>query len=392
MYDIDRVVLLLTNYLKGNIDVSSDTELQSLLERYPGILELLDKIDNKDVLRNELEVYLSVDDEHVSEKDDPMLQSILSEIRLNKPQQRQVRFPFRRVAVAAAVLFAFFLALYMIPNRPQKDEITAMEIAASFIPGTNKALLTTSDGNAFELSSSQEKIIVGEDIIYGDGSTLLKTALQDQNVALTLETPRGGQYQVILSDGTKVWLNAASKLQYPKTFSGTARKVEVEGEAYFEVAKDTSKPFIVNTPQETVEVLGTHFNILAYPDEPTSYVSLLEGKVSVTVPNNTPKILREGQQSVVKGNTIKLKDINQEESIAWKNGEFMFNEETLGSAMRKLARWYDLEIEIDQTVQNISLWGSISRYENFGEVLQIIKLTDKNIHVVIEGRRVKLMK
>lgn len=392
MYDIDRVVLLLTNYLKGNIDVSSNAELQSLLERYPGILELLDKIDNKDVLRNELEAYLSVDDEHVYEEEDPMLQNILSEIRINKPQQRRSRFPFQRVAAAAAILFVFFLALYIIPSRPQKDEAAAMEIAASFTPGTNKALLITSDGNAFELSSSHEKIIIGEDIIYGDGSTLVTRALQNQNVVLTLETPRGGQYQVILSDGTKVWLNASSRLRYPKTFSGNKRKVEVEGEAYFEVAKDASRPFIVNTPQETIEVLGTHFNILAYPDETTSYVSLLEGKVSVTVANNTPKILREGQQSIVNGNTIQLKDINQEESIAWKNGEFMFNDENLGSAMRKLARWYDLEIEVDQAVQDISLWGSISRYENFGEVLQIIKLTDKNIRVAIEGRRVKLMK
>jgi len=209
---------------------------------------------------------------------------------------------------------------------------------------------------------------------------------------LTLSTPRGGQYQVELSDGTKVWLNAASKLHYPREFLDNHRTVELEGEAYFEVSSGKHRPFIVKTKNEAVEPLGKHFNVTAYINEWLPYVTLLEGKVSVSLENERSKILLPGQQSAVKGAVMQVNEINVAESVAWKNGEFMFNKESLGSVMLKLSRWYDIEVEMTDGVKDLRVWGSVSRYDTFDEILQVIKAIDDSIHFEIDGRRVKIMK
>src|SRR5690606_11027807 len=224
-----------------------------------------------------------------------------------------------------------------------------------------------------------------------DGSTVLDEDIDAQTM-LTLSTPRGGQYQITLPDGTKVWLNAESKLHYPYRFTEDARHVELEGEAYFEVAHREDIPFTVTTSKEKVEVLGTHFNINSYQTDIYSTLALLEGKVRVSLEDNATTVLRPGQQSLVTNGKMEVQTIHVEESIAWKDGEFMFNNETLANAMKKLARWYDLEIEISPEFQNVEIWGSVSRYDNFNKVLKLIKMTDDRIRFQVEGRRVRLVR
>ncbi|NGF55190.1 DUF4974 domain-containing protein [Parapedobacter sp. SGR-10] len=390
MHHINQAVHLLKSYLKGDIHPDSNEKLQQLLTKYPDLLDFVKSLDNPDDLEDALDQYKSFDDEKIDNKGDHMLQDILSRI---KEERKPQIISFKRVAViAASVAVLFFAAFYVLGDRFVGLGQTTLQSAASFSPGTNKAILTTSDGKQLELSSSYGGIIVADRLLYEDGSVVWEEKALDQNMTLTLATPRGGQYQVSLSDGTKVWLNAESKLHYPRVFSDSIRMVEMEGEAYFEVAKDAQKPFIVKTKQEKIEVLGTHFNVNAYTEESTSAVALLEGKVKVSLGDRTSKVLQPGQQSLVKEDAIQVQNIDVAESIAWKNGEFMFNNESLSSVMRKLARWYDIEVEIASDVQDISIWGSISRYDNFSEVLQVIKMTDDNIQFKIEGRRVKLMK
>jgi ferric-dicitrate binding protein FerR (iron transport regulator) len=168
--------------------------------------------------------------------------------------------------------------------------------------------------------------------------------------------------------------------------------VELEGEAYFEVASNKAQPFIVITPMEQVEVVGTHFNVHAYTEETLSKVALLEGKVKVSVSDSQTMVLQPGQQTVVQGNEIRVLHINPEESIAWKNGEFMFNNENLGTALKQIARWYDIHIQVDPTLENLTFWGSVSKFDNFDKVLKIIKMADDDIKINIEGRRVKVMR
>src|SRR5690606_94907 len=218
------------------------------------------------------------------------------------------------------------------------------------------------------------------------------TKLNSYNI---LETPRGGQYKLLLPDGTSVWLNSSTTIRFPVEFAGMERRIELSGEAYFEVTPNKAKPFIVVTPEEEVEVLGTHFNVSAYPDE-LSRTTLVEGKVKVSLQEAKGRgassvILLPGQQGIVTNNGINLQSVTIEDAVAWKNGNFMFNDEEISSVMRKIARWYDVEIVYADPVHQIKIWGSLSRFKDISEVLQVIELT-KLVKFKVEGRRVYVMK
>ncbi len=392
MHDIDQAVRLLKEYLNGNIQIDSNKELRELLDRYPNLIELTRKLEDENSLKKLIEDYRIVDDEERPEAEDSMLQYILTEIRKDSKPSVPARWGYRRIAVAASIAALFFVMFYTLRNRFTEDELTSFQIAATFTPGKNKAILETSNGKQMELSTLYGGIVVGDQVLYEDGSVLLDATAIQQNIQLTLTTPRGGQYQVSLPDGTKVWLNADSKLHYPSIFPDDNRIVSLEGEAYFEVARDENKPFIVQTAKEKVEVLGTHFNINTYSEEMSSSVALLEGKVRVSLANRQSQILSPGQQAINSHDRLKIQPVNLDECVAWKNGEFMFNNESLGSVMRKLSRWYDIDVELTKEVRDISIWGSVSRYDTFDEVLQVIKMIDDNIQFKIEGRRVRIMR
>lgn len=226
----------------------------------------------------------------------------------------------------------------------------------------------------------------------------------------TIATPKGGQYQVRLPDGSKVWLNAASSLKYLASFSAwNERKVELSGEAYFEVAKDKDHPFVVKTENQEVIVLGTHFNINSYKDEPATKTTLLEGSVRVSLLgttstastiNTTQKIskgkpaeiiLKPGEQATLIGNNIRVSPQNAEDAIAWKDGYFMFNNESLESVMRKISRWYNLDVVFaDASIKNQTFYGRMSRFSKVSQVLKSLALTrevkfelkDNTIHVL----------
>lgn len=192
-----------------------------------------------------------------------------------------------------------------------------------------------------------------------------------------------------MSDGTRIWLNAASAIRFPIAFVGDKRIVELQGEAYFEVAKDARKPFIVKTGKEEVRVLGTHFNVNSYDGESVSRVSLLEGKVEVLAKQGLYKThLTSGQQTVNTAKSLTVESFNMEESIAWKNGEFIFNNERLDQVMLKVGRWYDADVTVDPEIAKILIWGSISKSEQIDKVLKLIQLTNENIKYRIEGRRI----
>lgn len=303
-----------------------------------------------------------------------------------------------RITIAASLFIFVAAGFYFIEKQErsfQKSQFTQYNIIA----GSTKAILILSDGKRVELTNAKNGILAnqgsaeirkvpGGEISY----TNTKPTSNGTSLYNTMTTPVGGQYRLVLADGTQVWLNAASSIRYPTAFEGNTRNVEVTGEAYFEVAHDSARPFRVTTGNQTVEVLGTHFNISGYPDEPVTKTTLLTGSIRIAQSGKTV-ILKPGQQSQVNGQKgITVTDhANIEEAVAWKNGYFRFNNENIRSVMRKLSRWYDVDIEYRGLVSDEGFYGTISKYKTIIEVLEMIQQT-KGVHFKIEGRRIIVIK
>jgi len=303
----------------------------------------------------------------------------------------------RRSLAAAAAIAAIFIGFYFLRSKPVSYNTQLAVKPAKIVPGGNKAVLTLDNGKSIVLddakngvlaSQGQVKIVKASDgkVVYAD---------QEQNSSIsteltynTISTPRGGQYQLDLPDGSKVWLNAASSLRYPVHFGNGDRKVELTGEAYFEVAKDKAHPFKVNTGNTEIKVLGTHFNVMAYTDEPASKTTLLEGSVQVSQGASQRTII-PGEQAIV-GGKIAVAKVNTSESIEWKNGNFNFSHEKLPAIMRKIARWYDVDLSYEGKITDLNFIGTIPRSTNIPEVLKYLELTGL-VHFKIEERRVIVM-
>lgn len=303
-----------------------------------------------------------------------------------------------RIAAAAALFIVVGGGWFYVQQR-NPEHLTANVYKNDIAPGGNKALLTLADGSKISLDDAANHQLAtqsGNKVTKtGAGQLVYATADQTRAVASslnTISTPRGGQYQVTLADGTKVWLNASSSLTYPSGFAHTKqRQVTLHGEAYFEVAKDKQHPFIVKTDQQTVKVLGTHFNISSYEDDHTTKTTLLEGLVSVSPAGKEAQVIHPGQQALLKGDAIAVKETNTEEVMAWKNGYFRFNDEDIKSVMRKLSRWYNIDVYYEGEVSPEGFTGKISRFKPISEVLNALEST-KTIHFKVEGRRVTVIK
>ena len=303
-------------------------------------------------------------------------------------------------------------ALWDSPIINQKNEQESATVA-DIQPGGNRALLTLADGRTIDLSTAQSEIVVGNEITYSDGTAVLspKAAAAESRPPtseaglLTLSTPKGGTYQITLPDGSKVWLNSASKLTYPSRFDKNERVVEMEGEAYFEVSKTPIKlPFLVKTRSQTVEVLGTQFNISAYGDEPEVKTTLVEGSVKVALLNNNrdksnPRlsgpapstILKPGQQSIVRNEKATVNEVDVSAFIGWKEGFFIFSGTELRDAMRQISRWYDVEIVYEGNMPRTPFYGKISRDDTLAEVLAILKEGKVNFRIEKDGANNRLI-
>lgn len=289
------------------------------------------------------------------------------------------------VAFAASLLL--ICSVFLFYNKYQQDKIqnvTAIDVK----PGGNKATLILSGGRRILLDSTKTGIALStENFTYADGSSIgNETGISTETATLT--TPAGGQYNITLPDGTLVTLNASSSLKFPSTFLGLVnRSVELEGEGYFTVFKDKKHPFLVKSKGQQVEVLGTEFNISAYPNEPNIKTTLVGGSVKLST-HDTYKILKPGQQAQVEtSGNVQLADVDIDDAIAWKNGYFIFNED-LQSIMNKIARWYDVEIIYrNQPNPNLAFQGKITRSRNLSEVLKMMEYNGK-VHFKTEGRKI----
>ena len=207
----------------------------------------------------------------------------------------------------------------------------------------------------------------------------------------TISTPRGGQYQIELPDGSQVWLNAASSLRFPTAFAGKERKVEISGEAYFEITKNKSMPFVVKINEAEVQVLGTHFNVMAYNDEAAVKTTLLEGSVKFKSSDNTSTLIPGQQSQLTKDGKVKVVDgVDVDKVVAWKNGAFNFHGEDMDAIGRQLARWYDVEVVNNSKIEGLFYAEDIPKNIKLSEVLKMLQLTGE-VSFKVEGRRIIVM-
>ncbi|MBN9384997.1 MAG: FecR domain-containing protein [Chitinophagaceae bacterium] len=300
----------------------------------------------------------------------------------------------RRWLSAAAVFLLIIMGTWLFVFRrsvPVHTPSSSKVVRNDIPPGGNKAVLILADGTQIKLDSASngQLALQGQANVVKQDNGLLTYHLSGENKPgeifwNTIEVPRGGQYRLVLSDGSKVWLNAASSIRYPSTFTGKERSVEITGEAYFEVEKNTAMPFVVKVSDTRVEVLGTHFNIMAYSDEADVRTTLLEGAVRVRK-GDAALLLTPGQQARVgEGGKIKLiGDADADDVLAWKNNLFSFNDDDIATVMRQVARWYDVDIKYEgQVTQHFS--GNISRKVNVSQLFKMLELTG-TVHFKIEG-------
>ncbi|MDR6781711.1 transmembrane sensor [Pedobacter africanus] len=301
------------------------------------------------------------------------------------------------ITVAASILLCLGIAFYFYGRRHEMPAEDKNRLSQDINPGGNKAVLTLANGDKVDLSDAQTGIVINtRDLMYNDGTkiNLQSSSLQHTVANMMVSTPEGGTYQVILPDSTRVWLNAASALKFPSTFAEVQqRRVELSGEAYFEVARikkgSGHLPFVVVSNNQEVEVLGTHFNVNAYPGDADTKTSLLEGLIRIKNGKGN-SLLKPGQQAISNRRGIELVDGDAEDAIAWKNGYFMFDNEDLASIMVKVCRWYKVTASYeDEAVKNVKYYGTISRFEKISKVLSKLEVTG-NLKFEVKGSTVKI--
>lgn len=362
-------------------------------------MNLLDQKENEEAVKQLIDRYFSKGDveQRIPESTSAI---ILKKIFENSesavvPLQKKVHnLSWMKVA---AMIVLFLSATYVLIRNNANENSTDKKVAGitkplTVTPGGNHAVLTMADGTKILLDSLENgKIQHGNLNISKKNGLLVFNAGSHNTIENlsynTLSTPKGGQYKVILADGSEVWLNASSSLRFPTAFKGDKREVELKGEGYFEVAKNKAKPFYVKVGGMSIKVLGTHFNVSAYSDNNAIKTSLLEGSVKITE-GKTEGLLRPGEQGILIRNkeNLEIRKFDMEEVMAWKNGLFQFKGADIITIMNEISRWYDVDVIYSGKVPVRHFEGKISREAALPEVLKILELS--NVKFKVEGKKI----
>ncbi|SMC56481.1 FecR family protein [Pedobacter nyackensis] len=375
-------------YQRFNERTASDTEVE---EFYLALLEpeaerLIKSIINKE-WDNSSVVY---ETEVAQYKAEEIYQHIISKT----PLATKTKQLWPRIAAAAAIILAIGVGVFFYMNQSVKETVQSAAYVNDIDPGKQGATLTLANGKKIKLADAANGEIAQEAGITvtktADGQLVyaIKETNNDLNKINTLSTAKGETYKLRLPDGSLVWLNAASSLTYSANLKERGkRRVRLDGEAYFEIARDNAHPFVVESKGQQVEVLGTHFNVNAYKDEVIARTTLLEGSVNIN-----GKILKPNQQAELSAIGIKIRDVDAQDAIAWKEGYFTYNGETLSEIMKQVARWYDVEVIFeDAGLKEKTFLGSIGRFEQISKVLNMLSRTEV-ASFTIEGKTIKIKK
>ncbi|MBB6499002.1 FecR family protein [Pedobacter cryoconitis] len=386
---------LITRFLRGTINTEEQAELDNWIAASADNRKFMEGF-SEELLAADLQVFRSVNEDAIWAKVQQRLESAKAP---KKTEFKVLQRIYYRVAVAATI--ALMCGIWFYTSRHLEGSATTKNFLTNDIaPGKTGATLTLSNGKTIVLGGEKDGKLAEEPGISisktKDGQleyTISGTAGSTEGKMNTLSTAVGQTYILNLPDHSRVYLNAASSLTYPSSFSGSKiRRVELLGEGYFEIAEDKAHPFVVVSLGQQVEVLGTHFNINAYQNEPALKTTLMEG--SVRVSNTSGKqflVLKPGQQSILTEDGIQVTKVDTDLAIAWKNNEFMFENESIENIMRMVERWYNVEVVYIGARPTERFVGVVSRFDNVSKVLQLLESTG-GVNFKIEGRKIYVSK
>jgi len=383
---------LISKLITERLSADEQAKLDNWIQESDDNRRLFDELTNPAKLEHELERGDQVSTEQAWEN---MNQRLGDDPVSVKPVRNT---EWVRLGLAASLLMAGALALIL--HRPYSKHLSRQApqsaLQLSRVPSAPQPTLILGNGHRVVLNKSSQLSMREKDgsLLSNAGSTLKYDSRESHNQEIvynTIVVPRGSQYQLILADGSKVWINSASSLRYPTAFSSKTREVYLDGEAYFEVAHNANSPFKVKTAKAEVQVLGTHFNVNAYPDEATCKTTLLEGSVKVKTPTGD-QIIKPGQQDVASsdGSQIVDSNVDLEEEVAWKDGLFFFKDAGIQEIMRQACRWYDLKVAYDGPAPDIRFTGKMSRKVNAAGLINILKYA--GFHIQEDGKTIHVTK
>ncbi len=379
---ISNISRLIEKQILGNISDEESAQLDEWRKKSAANEELYSKTVDETFLRVECQRHKLINSDRAK-------QDMIHRIgHIDSRRRRMLIFKSAAItAISIAAIWAVvFFALPYINNSTITNKMQGLAQVEAIKAGSTKAILTLADGSKVALGSNSANNISN-----------IKIARQKegapQRANNILSTPRGGEFKVTLEDGTVVWLNAQSQLYYPDSFSGNERRVKLVGEAFFEVTKNPDKPFYVETDKQTVRVYGTKFNVCSYADDPVVYTTLLTGSISLklNMGNNSELMLTPGHQALLEKTTssVNVHTVDAESITSWRNGRFVFDDQNLDQIMRTLSRWYDFTYEFrNKSLKSTVFMGGISRYSDFGAVIETLEKSGNNIKFIISGHHV----
>jgi ferric-dicitrate binding protein FerR (iron transport regulator) len=383
-----RVAYLIAGYIRNTLTDKEHQELDDWINSSDHNMKLFEDLTDEQNIESNLEWMDKVQSER-------SFKELQESGAFQKPTRKNRMNPVWIAAASIVLLTMIFLVYrYMSGNRSDNNSIITLE-TPGLQPGGNRATLTLADGAVIDLTTAKNGSILNKqgshvnkpadgELVYEEKGSLEAPMIH------TLSTPVGGQYQLTLSDGTKVWLNAATTLKYPSHFTSSERKVELSGEAYFEVSKNEKQPFYVFLSDSSgVKVLGTHFNVSSYTNENEKQITLLEGSVLVTTKSHTTKLEPGSQAHIVDNLITKSDNVDTEEIVGWKNGLFVFHDVSIETIMRQVERWYNAKVIFKGEIKQ-QFNATILRNEPLSKLLHLLELNGY-VHFKIENKTIYVL-
>jgi len=367
-----RILTLLNKYRQNDISPDELHELQRWAANHPAYRKLLADFSPNRPITSEPEWA-----DYVASGSSMSFQDLLDRMTSQKSKTRKRHIAW--LSAAASIVVIGFCSLYFLNQQatPYDEQVTEVT------PGSKKAVLLAENGLQQEIVDERGLLVTNEGMFYSDGQAVADNIFLETQ-QLNLVVPKGGEYQITLSDGTRIWLNSNSTLKFPPEFATDRRLVEISGEAYFEVAHDARRPFIVKSDYQEITVLGTTFNVKAYSDDELNITTLVEGSVQVRGRTGNDRFKLQPGQAAVAGKEKQLGigpgDVQQ--AISWRQGEFNFNRTPFEEVAKQIARWYDLEVEYRNKIPQEHFTGQLSRSVDFEIVAEFLKGSGVNLELV----------